>query len=298
NIYCWRQIMNERYLIVNADDFGLTRSMNGAIAELFRQGTVTSSTILAPARFAVEACRSAAEIGIPVGTHWTLHAEWADEPWRASAGDEAPSLAKNGYLYADARETAQSARAKDVTRELEAQYRFLLENGCIADHADSHGGTLYGTNGRFFFLNAFRVCKAHALPFRFAKSAAFIARQTGSPLPPALETAHRAIVSTAQAYRVPLPDEIVTHPLPVERIGGYEALCAYYERELSTCGPGITEVFLHPSLPDEALEKKTPQWRKRVWEYEYLKSGRLNRFAEKEGFRLVSWKDAPFQAGR
>ena len=61
---------------------------------------------------------------------------------------------------------------------------------------------------------------------------------------------------------------------------------------------GITEVFLHPALPDEALLKRTPEWQKRVWEYEYLRSGRLNRFAEKEGFRLVSWKDAPFRAGR
>jgi len=290
--------MNERYLIVNADDFGLTGSMNGAIAELFRIGAITSSSILAPARCAAEACALAKEGGIPAGVHWTLHAEWADEPWEASSGNAAPSLLKEGRLFADAAAMAKAARGADVTRELEAQYRFLCDNGCAPDHADSHGGTLYGVNGRFFFLNAFRVCGAHSLPFRFAKSNAFISRQMGGAIPRALELAHRAIVKAAESKRVPLLDELVTHPLPVEKIEGYEAMCAYCERELLKCGPGIAEIFFHPSLPDAACEAKTAQWQKRVWEYEYLRSGRLNRFAEKEGFRLVSWKDAPFRAGR
>ena len=30
--------MNERYLIINADDFGLCESMNQAVQELFRLG--------------------------------------------------------------------------------------------------------------------------------------------------------------------------------------------------------------------------------------------------------------------
>lgn len=290
--------MNERYLIVNADDFGLTESMNGAIVELFQMGAITSASILAPGRQAAEACVLAKAHGIPVGVHWTLHEEWADEPWEASSGKSAPSLIKDGYLFADAAQMAKSARGADVTRELEAQYNFLAERGCAPDHADSHGGTLYGTNGRFFFISAFKVCRAHALPFRFAKSTAFIARQTGGTIPPVLELAHRVIVGTAESKRVPLLDELVTNPLHVEKIESSEAMCDYCERELSKCGPGIAEIFFHPSLPDAAYGAKSAQWQKRVWEYEYLRSGRLNRFAEKEGFRLVSWKDAPFGAGR
>ena len=41
--------MNERYLIINADDFGLCESMNQAVQELFRLGAITSSSILSPA---------------------------------------------------------------------------------------------------------------------------------------------------------------------------------------------------------------------------------------------------------
>lgn len=287
--------MNARYLIVNADDFGLTQSVNGAIEELFRLGAITSSTILAPARFGDEACRIAAQSGLAAGVHWTLNSEWADEPWLPCAGGEICSLLSEGHLHADRRLMAKSARARDVTRELGAQVRFLCARGCAPDHADNHDGALYGTNGRLFFLNAFRVCNKHNLPFRFAKNPSFISRQFGGSLPPVLRAAHRTIVMAAEAMRVPLPDDLVTNPYPVEKIEDFEALCGYYERELSKSGPGVTEVFLHPSLPDEALLARTPQWQKRVWEYEYLKSERLNRFAEKEGFALVSWRQAPFE---
>ena len=287
--------MNARYLIVNADDFGLTQSVNGAIEELFRLRAVTSATILAPARFGADACRIAAESGLAAGVHWTLNSEWTDEPWLPCAGDTVPSLLSGGSLHTDRRLMAKAARSRDVTCELDAQVRFLCGRDCTPDHADSHDGALYGTNGRLFFLNAFRVCRKHRLPFRFAKDPAFITRQFSGDLPPVLRAAHRAIVLAADAMRVPLLDDLVTHPRPVEKIDGFEALCGYYEKELAKSGPGITEVFLHPSLPDEDLCVKTPQWQKRVWEYNYLKSGRLNRFAEKEGFTLVSWKQAPFK---
>lgn len=79
------------------------------------------------------------------------------------------------------------------------------------------------------------------------------------------------------------------------KIRDYEALCRYYEEQLRIAPAGITEVFLHPSVPDGRLLARTPQWRKREWEYYFLKSGRLARLVEKEGFIPVSWSSAPFE---
>lgn len=81
----------------------------------------------------------------------------------------------------------------------------------------------------------------------------------------------------------------------MEKIRDYEALCRYYEEQLRIAPAGITEVFLHPSVPDGRLLARTPQWRKREWEYYFLKSGRLARLVEKEGFIPVSWGSAPFE---
>ena len=70
--------MNERYLIINADDFGLCESMNQAVQELFRLGAITSSSILSPAPRAAKASALAAQQKLPAGVHWTLFSEWTE----------------------------------------------------------------------------------------------------------------------------------------------------------------------------------------------------------------------------
>jgi predicted glycoside hydrolase/deacetylase ChbG (UPF0249 family) len=222
--------------------------------------------------------------------HFTLHREWEGEVWQSAAGENAGTLAPNGILQFDAKEAMRNAKSLDVTCELSAQIERLKSFGCVIDHADSHGGTLYGINGRMFFINAFRVCKKYGLPFRFPKTFGFIERQTGSGKNTPLRAAHRLIVTLAALYGVPLLDDLITNPYPIEKIPSYEALCAYYERELRMVKAGVTEVFMHPSKPDEDLCALTPQWQKRIWEYRYLAEGDFLRFVQKEGFRLVSWE--------
>lgn len=291
--------MNERFLIVNADDFGLTRAGDEAILRLFAAGRITSATILAPARGAADACAAAKERKLPVGVHWTLHAEWAEERWLPCAGAQAvPSLCEDGAMIPDAARVGKLAAGADVTRELIAQHAFLTARGVTPDHADSHGGTLYGVNGRLFFLNAYRVCRKYRLPFRFPRRSDFLRRQFGREPGGALKAAHGLISRLAGVYGVPLLDDFITNPYPAAKIGGVSALAAYYERELASAGAGITEVFLHPSMPDEAQRRRTPEWQKREWEYEYLSSDAFAAFLEREGFRLCSWAGAPFAERR
>ncbi len=286
--------MNERYLIVNADDFGLTKPGDDAIAALFQAGRITSTTILSPAARAADACTAARAHDYPVGVHWTIHAEWADQRWTPCAGAQSvPSLCENDALIPNAARASKTAKSTEVTRELDAQHRFLIDNGVTPDHADSHGGTLYGINGRLFFLNAFRLCKRYDLPFRFPRRNDFLRRQFGHEPGAAIRSAHRAIVAAADCFGVRLIDDFITNPHPVEKIDGYQALADYYSSEIAGAGPGVTEVFMHPSLPDAGMLKKTPEWQKRIWEYEYLTSDAFQTLLDREGFILTSWGDAP-----
>ena len=49
-----------RYLIINADDYGMCHSSNIAVEELLKKGGITSATIMAPCAWSVEAARFAA----------------------------------------------------------------------------------------------------------------------------------------------------------------------------------------------------------------------------------------------
>lgn len=286
--------MKQRLLIINADDFGISQSTNEAIRELFLTEKITSAGILAPAPYAEDACRLARELSLSVGVHWTLHSDWPGEyAWNSCALQEkAFSLLQEGKLAWE-KEKAAGAKSSDVTTELEAQYRYLISQGCAVDHADSHGGTLYGTNGRLFFLNAFRLCKKYDLPFRFAKKESFLARQFIDHPSLALQLAQKAITGCASIYRVSLLDDFYSEPHTVAKIHDFSALKAYYEQQLCTLTGDIAEVFLHPSRPDDDLLQRTSgEWQKRIWEYEYLKSGDFLQAAKEQGFTVVSWRDA------
>ena len=102
--------MNERYLIINADDFGLCPAMNQAICELFRMGSITSSSVLAPAPEAVAACKYAVDGHFPVGVHWTLYSEWERSCWPPAYSSGKPSsLTADGCLPADGGAAAKRA---------------------------------------------------------------------------------------------------------------------------------------------------------------------------------------------
>lgn len=285
-----------RCLIISADDFGLCRSVNDAVAQLFETERITSAGILAPAACAPEACRLAKQHDWSVGVHWTLHSEWPGaDAWPALAeADKVSSLLLDGRLTPDKNQVKKADR-RDVYAALDAQYRFITTQGCTPDHADSHGGTLYGINGRLFFITAFRLCKKYSLPFRFAQSDAFLQRQFEKAPGMPLKLARRAITACGRLYGVKMPADFFSEPHPVAKIEDYSQLKAYYERQLTGLGEGVNEVFMHPALPDAAMQARSAEWQKRIWEYEYLKSGELIKLAEKEGFTLTSWREAPFR---
>jgi len=285
--------MRKRFLIVSADDFGISESTNQAIRLLFEEEKITSAGILAPAPYAREAALTAGHRGYSIGVHWTLNSEWPGERAWSPCAPGARSLLENGRLTASMA-TVKKASSLDVTRELEAQYRALVNLGCMPDHADSHCGTLYGTNGRLFFLNAYSLCRKYGLPFRFAREDSFLTRQFGPEVNGALKLAARAVAGVGGLYGAALLDDFCSDPRPVEKIDGISGLKAYYEAQLSTLRGEVCEIFLHPCLPDEELLSRSPQWQKRVWEYEYLKSGQLLTAAREQGFTPVSWSQAPF----
>jgi predicted glycoside hydrolase/deacetylase ChbG (UPF0249 family) len=45
----------DKYLIINADDFGMCRAANMAVADLFQKGGITSATIMTPCGWAKNA---------------------------------------------------------------------------------------------------------------------------------------------------------------------------------------------------------------------------------------------------
>jgi predicted glycoside hydrolase/deacetylase ChbG (UPF0249 family) len=291
--------MSERYLIINADDFGICDSVDRAIVRLLEEKRLTSTCIMCTAPLAVKAISIASERRLPAGVHWTLNSDWDADRWHTvTPADMVPSINDAKGLLHDTKALAKQAKSREITTELEAQVKLMADGGCMPDHADSHCGTLYGTNGRMFFINAYRVCRKYNMPFRMPKRNGFLNDQFGGCTPRYIRAFHAVITSMASAMGVDLLDDLITNPWPVRKIPSYEALRDFYLSRIAVMGEGITEMFLHPSYPDPGKSAMTEEWTKREMEMKFLLSDDLFTLADKEGIKLVSWREAPFRHRR
>lgn len=124
----------ERVLIVNADDFGLSKGQNYGIIEACKNGLVTSTTALvngAAINHAAQLSRCVPELG--VGMHFVLT---LGEPLSAM-----PGLTREGRLGKWIWQMAEedSLPLDEIAHELECQYRrFIALFGCEPTHIDSH----------------------------------------------------------------------------------------------------------------------------------------------------------------
>ncbi|MBO7319053.1 MAG: ChbG/HpnK family deacetylase, partial [Clostridia bacterium] len=208
-----------KYLIINADDFGLNKEQNVAIKDLLRNKLITSTSLMSVASEAEDATDFAKDIDFPVGVHITLNSD--EEAYRYPVLTGAPSLGED-YFWLESKNLTLKAKRKDVRRELEAQYRYITDSGAKVDHADSHCGTVYGINGRRFYLDAFDFCKQHNLPFRFPKTAGFLERQIGMKIPSPVVKIQQMIVHSAEKRGVKLLDDLVSNPWSMDRIKDYD----------------------------------------------------------------------------
>jgi predicted glycoside hydrolase/deacetylase ChbG (UPF0249 family) len=289
--------MSNRYLIINADDFGICSETNDAIGRLFNEGRITSTTVMAPCRESKDAVsRAINNSKIKMGLHITLNSDFSQAKCDSiSPKDNIPSLLdSDGKFYHDFEGFYKNAREDEVGIEINAQYDFVSSLGYKPDHADSHYGTLYGITGRPFLKEAFQLCSKHALPFRLPKSRDYITNMFGGNVPPEIEAVYSSALALAEKMGIHLLTDMITNPFNIKDLHGYEGLKAFYLNAIRNIKEGVTEIFLHPSGNNKYIMSITPGWQKRIWEYQFLLDNDMIKAIEQEDIKLVSWGNAPF----
>jgi predicted glycoside hydrolase/deacetylase ChbG (UPF0249 family) len=121
-----------RTLIVNADDFGLTRGVSAGILAAHRHGIVTSTTVLVTAEVDREQLAQARDAGLGLGLHLNLTLGKPLTRGRSLVDG-------TGAFRRDPRRAAAGAEAREVRAEAEAQIaRFEKLVGRPPTHIDTH----------------------------------------------------------------------------------------------------------------------------------------------------------------
>ncbi len=129
-----------RRLIVHADDFGLTERVNEGIVRAFRDGIVTSTSVMANGQafeHAVELYRHSP--GLDLGVHLTLVEETPVSP-----AERVPTLLGETDRFVDNAVTFSrrllfgKINLGEVRDELDAQIAKVVDSGLHVSHLDSH----------------------------------------------------------------------------------------------------------------------------------------------------------------
>jgi len=123
-------------LIINADDFGLTSSVNNAIIDVYKAGNLTSTTLMinmAGSEEAIELSRQ--NPGLAIGLHFCI-TEGRPLTDCASLLDEEGYFTSRGMLIK--RCLKHQIKEDDLQKEFLAQYDKAIAAGIDLTHIDSH----------------------------------------------------------------------------------------------------------------------------------------------------------------
>jgi hopanoid biosynthesis associated protein HpnK len=283
-------------LILNADDFGLTRGVNEGIIRAYSDGVLTSATLMAngPAfDHAVDCARANPKLG--VGCHLVLVGGVSVAP-----PAEISSLVEmNGRLPSSlgefaAKVTWGAIRPKDIERELHAQIGKIRAAGIEPTHLDTHKHT----HAHPRVMQALAKVAAEAGITRVRKPAEYLSDSWrmmcgefgASPKQLAAVAAVRLLSanfsSIAKKHGLRSPDTF----LGVAATGrlGAEALCHL----IDAIGEGRTEIMLHPGVCDEDLARTGSRLQsEREVELGGLLAPQVRRAIDHHRIRLITYRE-------
>ena len=285
-----------RRLIVNADDFGLTRGVNRAIVEASSNGIVTSSTLMANGQAFEDAIAQANSASrLSVGCHAVLV-----DGSPALGGRQASTLsnkkAKNGRFYDGLggfalRAVSGRVDADEIEAEVTAQIRKLQSAGISVSHLDSHKHTHILPQVLRPLLRAARTCGVPAVrnpfgPVRFSIVAKY----------PSLWKRYSQVSvlnRLGSRFRNSVTDAGMLTTDGTVGIVGTGAMDDYLFASIVESLPeGTWEFVCHPGYNDAELDRIQTRLREsRAVELQLLTSPQTLELLSRSGVQLISYRD-------
>jgi hopanoid biosynthesis associated protein HpnK len=281
-------------LIINADDFGLTRGVNRAITEAHQHGVVTSATLMACGPETEEAVALARTLPqLSIGCHVDLIqlspvCSPAQIPTLADGAKFRPGFAR--FARAALRNRLS---AEEIATEAAAQMRKLQSAGIELTHFDSHMHTHLFPQVLRPLLRAAKECGIRAVrnPFE-PKPMVKLAEVSSTPKLFSRYCAVRALHSMAAKFRrlVEAEGMITTDGTVGIVLTGFLNE-QRFQNLIRRIPEGTWELVTHPGFSDAALRPLSALTASRERELELLTSAKTRVLLQESGVELISYRD-------
>lgn len=282
-----------KYLILNADDYGLCKAANDAVEELFQNGKIKSSTIMMPCKSAEDAVKFAIDNPqYAIGVHLTMTSEWNDYRWKPLSGGKS-LMDEQGFMWHDSRQVGKNADLAELEAEIRAQVDKAHALGMKPSHLDNHMGSLYGHYTlRFELLKmTLRVCGDYGYAFRMFTNTDKRLCPVGVPYP-AFSVLKYLSKHWGKKYNVIMPDYLLFPDWNADlKDNGYEHYRETILKIWTDIPDGVTETFIHPCKEDDELKTIMGSWQYRVWEYNVINDPETHKYLKEHGVELISYRD-------
>ena len=281
-----------KFLVVNADDFGLDPAVNAAIAQAHTEGILTSASLLvgAPhAQEAVEFAKTHPRLG--VGIHLCLvQGRAVSPPAKIAALADADGNLPDNPFQLSARLAAGKRVALAAETELRGQIDRVLETGLRPTHLDTH-------------------MHAHIHP-QVLRIVAALAREYGilyvrapfEPLWPALRCSRQRLPRTLARWTVfgsfgaRIRRELRrlglrTADRSVGVLDPGHVTESFLTGYLPLLPDGLTEIFLHPAVETTEAIDRTQRDYENTAELAALCSPRVRELIHHLGIRLTNFRE-------
>jgi len=159
--------MSKDLIVVNADDFGESSSVNQAIFECSRKDLISSATLICNLPGFEEACEmvKSEKLDGKIGIHFNLS---EGEPLTEEINKQRKFINNDGHMYESFKGFTLNHKEKvAIYKELKAQLERCVHHGIIPTHIDSHHHMHHSIGIGRVVLRIAREFNIHAVRLRF-----------------------------------------------------------------------------------------------------------------------------------
>lgn len=282
-----------KYLIINADEDGLTEGVNAAIVECAKAGVVTSTTAIVNGLAFQQIARHIPvfhDKGTSVGLHFNLTLGEPTADCLPGLVDGEGRFLPREWLFL--KSMARHISSSEVAQELLAQWNRLTDAGITPSHIDGHEHVHILPGVRQVVLT---FAAKHHIPVRLPMEQRIV---TGSLRPAAYRLLLRKQLARVLSCQLRRQMKQAAVWSPSNFVSVFSVVnnvtpdAATYEAIFQRLPDGVSELMCHPAFPDPTLCRYSRIADQNIRECEFLLSETFRKLLHQYDVTPVSYTQA------